>query len=397
MSSSSWSALISVSGTYWPPKAPNRPDERADRERVLHAGARFDPARHVDAVGPELGHDLAHVTRFKTTRDEHLARDEQPARKLPVPRAPRAAALVGRPAVEHDRVGPVQVAWDAAVLDLQHLHHRSPAVEARRFRAVELEQVEVDELGDLTHLVGRLVDEHADDIGTHEHLVHDRLRLLGRDAAVGRAEVESNQVGARLDRRLRRLEIADPANLDPDQRLLNSRMVADGSGERINASPTRIASAPASRMRRASSAVWMPLSATSTISFGTRARTRSVSPRSTVKSRRLRWFTPTACAPASSAAWDSASSCTSTSAATPRLRATAMRSFSCVRSSAPTMSRTASAPHALASATSNGSVTKSLRRIGSSVAARTARMCSGRPPNPAMCVSTEIAAAPPSA
>jgi len=39
---------------------------------------------------------------------------------------------------------------------------------------------------------------------------------------------------------------------------------------------------------------------------------------------------------------------------------------------------------------------KSLRRIGSVVAARTILMCSARPPNPAMCVSTEIAAAPPS-
>ena len=50
----------------------------------------------------------------------------------------------------------------------------------------------------------------------------------------------------------------------------------------------------------------------------------------------------------------------------------------------PTMRRTASAPQARASATSNGSVMKSLRRIGRSLAARAALTCSGRPPKPAM-------------
>ena len=35
-------------------------------------------------------------------------------------------------------------------------------------------------------------------------------------------------------------------------------------------------------------------------------------------------------------------------------------------------------------------------RFEQAVAARTAGRCSTRPPNPAMCVSTEIAAAPPS-
>src|SRR3979490_2764483 len=89
--SNSSSALISVSGTYWPPKAPNRPrtgclikrssqdvrepnrvDKRSHLVRVLDAQRGLDPARNIDAVGLEVAHDLAHVTRFETAGDEYL-------------------------------------------------------------------------------------------------------------------------------------------------------------------------------------------------------------------------------------------------------------------------------------------------------------------------------------
>src|SRR5438105_4147046 len=189
MSSSSWSALISVSGTYWPPKAP----------------------------------------------------------------------------------------------DLQHLHHRTARLEAGLLRAVQLQQVEVDELGDLPHLVRRLVDKHADDLRADQQLLDDRPRLLRRDSAVGVAEMKPDQVGPRLDGHIRRLEIADAADLDPDH-VTSALIAAAGSAERMSSSPTRIASAPASRIRRASAGVWMPLSATRTTFFGISPRSRSVRPRSTLKS-----------------------------------------------------------------------------------------------------------------
>jgi len=57
---------------------------------------------------------------------------------------------------------------------------------------VELQQVEVDVLGDPPHLVRRLVDEDADDLRPDGELIHDRLGFLGLDAAVRGAEVEAD-------------------------------------------------------------------------------------------------------------------------------------------------------------------------------------------------------------
>src|SRR5579864_7870765 len=113
-------------------------------------------------------------------------------------------------------------------------------------------------LGDVADLVRGLVDEHPDDRRAHIEGVHDRLRLLRRDPPRAVAEVEAEHVGPRLGGHGGRAGVADAADLDPDQ-TVSSLTRADGSGDRINASPTRIASAPASRIRRASAAEWMPL------------------------------------------------------------------------------------------------------------------------------------------
>src|SRR5690349_11847582 len=99
----------------------------------------------------------------------------------------------------------------------------------------------------------------------HVEVVEDLLRLLGRHPPVGVAEVEADQVRPRLDRRLRPLEVADPADLDANH-WMSSRTWAAGSAARIRSSPTRIASAPASCIRLASSAERIPLSATTTTS-----------------------------------------------------------------------------------------------------------------------------------
>ncbi len=73
------------------------------------------------------------------------------------------------------------------------------------------------------------------------------------------------------------------------------------------------------------------------------------------------------------------------------------KSASSIWSSAATISSTASAPMARASATSCAETVKSLRRMGRSIAERTAARSSGDPPKKAWSVRTEHAAAPPSA
>src|SRR5438105_4021354 len=140
----------------------DRVDESPHFSRVLDTHAGLDAARHVYSEGLELAHDLAHVTRLETACDEYAPRGEKRPGDLPVPRAPRAAALVRRPGVEHDRVGPIVRARDLAVPHLQDLHDRAPHLEAGRLRAMQLEQVEVEVVGDPPRLFRLLVDEDAD-------------------------------------------------------------------------------------------------------------------------------------------------------------------------------------------------------------------------------------------
>src|SRR5712691_2173308 len=332
--------------------SPDCLDESADLVRILGSQRGLHPARHVDAVGPVPGHDRAHVTRFQSAGDEDLAPLDEIACQVPRPRAPGAAALVARPRVEHQRVRPRARIGHVVAPDLEHLHQRPACVEVRRLRAVQLQKVEADVLRDLADLAGRLVDEHANDHRSPVQRFDDRPRQLWLDAPRRRAEVEAEEVRAGVDSVLRVAGAADAADLHLDhQAPRSSRMTAAGSVARIRTSPARIASAPASRMRRASAPPLMPLSATSTRSRGISGRRRSVSLRSTSNVRRSRWLTPITCAPASTAMRASSASCTSTRAATPWSLATLMRSASESGVSAATISSTASAPCARASST----------------------------------------------
>src|SRR5882672_5796455 len=219
--------------------------ERPQLVGILDSDRRLDSTRNIYDIRQKAAHDLAHVTRFTTTCDEHTPCCQQRTGQLPVPRATGAASLVCRPGVEHDRVRPVVGPRDLIVFDLQHLHHRPAGLEARYFRAVQLQHVQVDEIGNLPDLAGVLVDENSDDLRANRKAVDDGLCLLGCDAPLGGAEMESEQVRPGLDRRRRAGSVTDPADLYPDH-AVSSLIFCAGSSERMSVSPTRIASAPAS-------------------------------------------------------------------------------------------------------------------------------------------------------
>ena len=120
-----------------------------------------------------------------------------------------------------------------------------PASKPGDLRAVQLQEVQADEFRDLPHLVRVLVDEDSDDRGPQRQAVDDRLRLLGRDAALRRAEMKADQVGAGFDCRGGSGRVADAADLHLDH-AVSSLMRSSGFSARISASPTRIALAPAS-------------------------------------------------------------------------------------------------------------------------------------------------------
>src|ERR1700676_4092285 len=111
------------------------------------------------------------------------------------------------------------------------------------------------------------------DRGTGGRGVDDGLRLLGRHAPLGRAEMEADQVGARLDGRGRSSRVTDSADLHLDH-AVSSLMRSSGFSALMSASPTRIALAPASYTRRASSASLIPPSATTTTVAGISLRSR---------------------------------------------------------------------------------------------------------------------------
>src|SRR5205814_10597384 len=121
--SSAWQAGTSVSGTYWPPKGPNLPrvigladgaDERPHQVRVLDPQPGLDPARNVHPIRLEPAHDPAHVNGIQAAGDEDKPARQQRAGELPVPGPTRAATLVGRPGIEHHRVGPIARAGDGS-------------------------------------------------------------------------------------------------------------------------------------------------------------------------------------------------------------------------------------------------------------------------------------------
>src|SRR2546429_9425681 len=81
--SSSSSAAISVSGTYWPPYGPNLPSsfigdlyslhESAHQIWVLESHRRLDAARNVHPKWPVRPHDVRDVVRGQAPRDDHPA------------------------------------------------------------------------------------------------------------------------------------------------------------------------------------------------------------------------------------------------------------------------------------------------------------------------------------
>ncbi len=140
-----------------------------------------------------------------------------------------------------------------------------------------------------------------------------------------------------------------------------------------------------------------PLSATAITSSPSSGRTRSAVPRSTSNVVRSRLFTPMIEAPAARARRASSAVCASTKAAIPVSATSSSSPPSAASSRIATISSTMSAPAARACHTWAGVRMKSLRSTGSSTAARTAARSSSEPPKWSGSVSTEMAAAPPSA
>src|SRR5262249_48346212 len=339
-------------------RAAHRLDEGAHLGGVLAARLALDPGRHVDAPGQHVADPLdggADAARVKPAREDHVvALADQHAGVGPVPGLALAAA-VGRVVEQQDRariagrgllVGAAQ-RLDGGQVDLLDV--------LGRLVAVELDAFDLDAAQHPLDLAPRRVAEDGDPL----HLTRDarrdgiRLRELERTGAA-RYEVQSDQVGARVHRRLGVVGTGDAADLDPDVHDLprSSARARPTSGSRIKASPTSTASAPATSSRRTSACVKMPLSATTTIPRPARRRAgRSLVARPVSNVARARLLMPTRSAPAARAASSSASSCTSTSASRPSTAARSRSAPSASGASARAISNTASAPWARASST----------------------------------------------
>ncbi len=131
-----------------------------------------------------------------------------------------------------------------------------------------------------------------------------------------------------------------------------------------------------------------------TVSAGSRRRSREKVLRLVRRLRRSRLLMPRQPAPATMARSSSASSWTSTRAWAPARRTASRHSSRAPPSSTATISSTQSAPSTRASAICTGSTVKSLRSTGRSTAARTRSRSAGEPPKSTASVSTEMAAAP---
>ncbi len=161
----------------------------------------------------------------------------------------------------------------------------------------------------------------------------------------------------------------------------SSASFSPGSGARMRAEPTRIASAPAS----SASAPWareaMPLSATTTRSPGTRSTSSSWSRRSISKVERSRALIPMISAPSATARSSSAASCASTRASRPSWAAVSRSSRICESSRSRRRRSTASAPRRLSSSSSAASEKKPLASRGRVAADLAACRSAGDPPN----------------
>ena len=144
--------------------------------------------------------------------------------------------------------------------------HRQSLGGLRRLVARELDVGEAARRDDLGDGAWRLVHEDADRPRARRERTGDRARLLDGDPPAARREDESEEVGARLDGRARRLDVAEAADLDYQSS--SSLTFPSTSPDFTSASPTSIASTPRSRRRRTSSRVWIPLSDTTSRSRG---------------------------------------------------------------------------------------------------------------------------------
>src|SRR5690606_13189860 len=171
-----------------------------------------------------------------------------------------------------------------------------------RLAAMELNDVERHQIRGAPKVVQRRVDEDPD--AAEGELAEEGTRVFRRNRAPpSRSEDDAAEVCTRSGGDLRITPARQPADLDPDRRHHIPRpgcfrcptrapTAARRSGCRINDSPTSTASTPASPSRRTSSAVRIPLSATSVTPAGTRGARDSVRSRSVVKVRRSRLLMP---------------------------------------------------------------------------------------------------------
>src|SRR5947209_11678131 len=264
--------------------------------------------------------------------------------------------------------------------------------------AVQLYDIETDDVVNLTDVIDRGVLKNADDFRWIRHLAQprcNRSRSLRLDMPRRRRHKnESEKIGSGLGAKQRVGLVGDAADFnfghDPNT---SRRTAAARSFCRSNDSPTRNASKPAARRRSISARVLIPLSATRRTPIGICRASRSDAPRSTLKSRRFRLLTPMMRAPPSIARSTSFSSCTSTSVSHEYASRQRMESRICFASSSDASSRIALAPAATPRMSCDSSMMKSFIRTGSCSAARPIHPRDPRKNSGS--VTMEMAAAPP--
>src|SRR5438093_621965 len=292
-----------------------------------------------------------------------------------------------------------------SLADAERLHHWQSELPRLviGFAALELHQIEPDEIADLADVVARGIAKDADDLRALLAALADFRRNRHRplrldEARRGGDEDETEEVGALVGTKERVVFARQSTNLDLGHGYpgIKARTAAARSFCRNSDSPTKNAWKPAAASRATSPELLMPLSATLIAPFGIAAPSRSEVARSTPKSRRLRLFTPITRAPPSIARSSSRSSCTSTRASHPKPSNSAMKRRIVAASSSDARRRMAFACAATPPRSCVSSMTKSFIRMGR--AERAAREIQSREPRKnSGSVTMEIAAAPPRA
>ena len=159
---------------------PGLDDEPTDGVVVLAAGAGLDTGRDVDAPRADDADGAGHGLGAEPAGEDDAAAGREVAHQRPVERD----AATGDRCVEVDGVGIVVV----DIGQLRPVHRQRPDQHrdgradrpggVRRQRSVELDRVEADLAGDLDHLAGEVVAEHAHREHAGGHLGGDRLGLV---------------------------------------------------------------------------------------------------------------------------------------------------------------------------------------------------------------------------